>query len=55
MPIINLKKVLDMYVNNIRDFNIYEKIELSRILLNAIEYEHGEELKELLCKGGKEI
>jgi len=46
MPIINLDKVHAYYINDIREeFNIHEKIELSRILLNAIEYEHNEAMK----------
>jgi len=46
MPIINLEKVHKYYSNDIREeFNIHEKIELSRILLNAIEYEHNEAMK----------
>ena len=45
MPIINLKKVHKYYMTIQGDFNIHEKIELSRILLNAIEYEHDEAMK----------
>ena len=46
MPIIDLNKVHEYYITDIRaEFNIHEKIELSRILLNAIEYEHNEAMK----------
>ncbi len=41
MTLINLNKVVDVFVNKIRDdFNLAEKIELSRILLNSIERDH---------------
>ena len=46
MPLINLDKVHKYYITDIREnFNVHEKIELSRILLNAIEYEHNEAMK----------
>jgi len=43
MPLINLEKVHKYYITDIREeFNIHEKIELARLLLNAIECEHNE-------------
>ena len=46
MPIINLDKVHVYYINDIREeFNIHEKIELARLLINAIEHEHNEAMK----------
>lgn len=43
MSMIDLNKVTDLFVMEIRDkFNIHEKLEIVRILLNSIEYDHNE-------------
>ena len=46
MPIINLDKVHDLYASEIREqFNVHEKIELSRILINVVEHEYNKAMK----------